>query len=50
MMFEGLKVTCKEVNKDHYIIVLIKGDQEFNAVVERSQLRFIIGVLDNEIN
>ncbi|QDP55019.1 MAG: hypothetical protein Unbinned96contig1002_29 [Prokaryotic dsDNA virus sp.] len=48
-MFDGLEITIKKVKKDHYILVIIKGDQKFSEVLEKSQIRYLIGKLDNEI-
>lgn len=44
-----MKVTIKEIKKDHYKINLKTETGEINEVFERSEIRQIIETLDNKI-
>jgi len=44
-----MKVTIKEVKKDHYKINIKTETGQINEVFERSEIRHIIQTLDNKI-
>jgi hypothetical protein len=44
-----LEIKIKKTKKDYYKLTLISEDNKFIGEFERSEIRNIIGVLDNEI-
>lgn len=45
----ALQIKIKKTKKDYYKLTLISNDKIFIGEFERSEIRNIIGVLDNEI-
>ena len=45
----NLKTTCTNVSRDHYKIDMILEGHPISMVLEKSQVRELIGVLDNSI-
>lgn len=46
---DELIIKIEKAKKDHYKVSLIKDGKLFFAELERSEIRHIIGVLDNAI-
>lgn len=46
---DKLEVKIEQTQKDYYKVTLYKGKKMFYAELERSEIRHIIGVLDNAI-
>tara|TARA_B100001094_G_C17597570_1_gene514979 strand:+ start:259 stop:399 length:141 start_codon:yes stop_codon:yes gene_type:complete len=44
-----LEIKIKKTKKDHYKLTFVSKDNTFTGEFERSEIRNIIGVLDNEI-
>lgn len=44
-----LKIKIEKTKKDYYKVTLEKDNKMFYAELERSEIRNIIGVLDNKI-
>lgn len=46
---DELEIKIEKSKKDHYNVTIYKDNKMFFAELERSELRFLIGVLDNAI-
>ena len=46
---DELEIKIKKSKKDYYNVTIYKDNKMFFAELERSELRFLIGVLDNAI-
>jgi len=46
---DKLEIKIEKSKKDHYNVTIYKDNKMFFAELERSELRFLIGVLDNAI-
>ena len=46
---DELEIKIEKSKKDHYKVTLYKGKKMFYAELERSEIRHLIGVLDNAI-
>lgn len=44
-----LDIKIKKTKKDYYKLIIVSKDDTFTGEFERSEIRNIIGVLDNEI-
>tara|TARA_R100000951_G_scaffold43080_1_gene36233 strand:- start:3315 stop:3449 length:135 start_codon:yes stop_codon:yes gene_type:complete len=44
-----MKVEIKKTKKDYYNVLIESGKTKFEKVLEKSQVRFLIQKLDNEI-
>ena len=46
---DELEIKIKKSKKDYYNVTIYKDNKMFFSELERSELRFLIGVLDNAI-
>ena len=46
---DELKIKIEQTKKDYYNVTIYKNNKMFFAELERSDIRHIIGVLDNAI-
>ena len=46
---EELEIKIEQTKKDYYNVTIYKNNKMFFAELERSEIRHIIGVLDNAI-
>jgi len=46
---DELEIKIEKSKKDYYNVTIYKNNKMFFAELERSELRFLIGVLDNAI-